>query len=100
MEEKQPSAQQRRRLTAEEVRGKYGTGVLLLLAWEIWCVRDGWFHPDPHYEYIGFSRFMAYASFPILLFCIVMTASAIRAMQRDGRQGERGKPANPPADQR
>ena len=59
MEGKQPPEQPRRRLTAEEVRSKYGSGALLLLAWEIWCIRDGWFHPDPHYEYIGFSRFMA-----------------------------------------
>ena len=73
---------QRRRLTAEEVRSKYGIGALLFLAWEIWCVRDGWFHPDPHYEYIGFSRFMAYVSFPVLLFCVVMAASATRAIQR------------------
>ena len=88
MEEKQPSGQQRRRLTAEEVRSKYGSGALLLLAWEIWCIRDGWFHPDPHYEYVGFSRFMAYVSLPILLFCIVMTGSAHRAIQRSRQSGD------------
>jgi hypothetical protein len=88
MEEKQPREQQRRRLTAVEVRNKYGTGALLLLAWEIWCIHDGWFHPDPHYEYIGFSRFMAYVSFPILLFCIVMTTSALRAIQRARQPGD------------
>jgi len=88
MEDKQTPGQRRRRLTAGEVRNKYGTTALLLLAWEIWCIHDGWFHPDPHYEYIGFSRFMAYVSFPILLFCIVMTASAIRALQRDGQPGD------------
>jgi len=88
MEEKPPTKQQRRRLTAEEVRSKYGTGVLLLLAWEIWCIRDGWFHPDPHYEYIGFSQFMTYVSFPILLFCIVMTVSAHRAIQRSRQPGD------------
>jgi hypothetical protein len=85
MEEKEPREQQRRRLTAEEVRNKYGTGGLLLLVWEIWCIRDGWFHP--HYEYIGFSRFMACVSFPILLFCIVMTTSAVRAIQRTRQTG-------------
>jgi hypothetical protein len=42
---------------------------------------------------------MAYVSFPILLFCIVMTASALRAMQRYRQQGERGKSVNPRADQ-
>jgi hypothetical protein len=82
MEEPQLPEQQRRRLTAEEVRNKYGTTAIPLLAWEIWCIRDGWFHPDPHYEYIGFSRFMACLSLPILLFCIVMTASAVRAIHR------------------
>jgi hypothetical protein len=89
MEETQPPEQQRRRLTAREIRNKYGTSAILLLAWEIWCIRDGWFSPDPHYEYVGFSRFMAYISFPILLFCIVMTASAIRAIQRTGQPGDR-----------
>jgi len=89
MEEQQSPEQQRRRLTAAEVRKKYGTTALLLLAWEIWCIRDGWFHSDPHYEYIGFSRFMAYVSFPMLLFCVVMTASAIRAIQRARQPGER-----------
>src|SRR5437016_14514869 len=95
MEEKQPSRQQRRRLTAEEVRSKYGTGALLLLAWEIWCIRDGWFHPDPHYEYIGFSRFMAYISFPILVFCIIMTASALRALQRRRERANQSEIRNP-----
>lgn len=87
MPEIQPQ-EQRRRLTAEEVRSKYGIGALVLLAWEIWCIRDGWFHPDPHYEYVGFSRFMAYVSFPILLFCIVMTVSAVRAIQRTRPPGD------------
>jgi len=80
MDEKQPGGTQRKRLTAEEVRSKYGTGTVLFLAWEIWCIRDGWFRPG--YEYIGFSRFMAYISFPILAFCVVMTASALRAIAR------------------
>ena len=88
MEEKQPE-QPRRRLTAEEVRSKYGTAAILLLAWEIWCIRDGWFHPDPHYEYIGFSRLMAYLSFPILAFCVVMAASAWRAINRRSRSASR-----------
>jgi hypothetical protein len=88
MEEKQPPEQQRRRLTAREVRSKFGTMAILLLAWEIWCIRDGWFHPDPHYEHVGFSRFMAYISFPILLFCVVMAVSAIRAIQRSSQPGD------------
>jgi hypothetical protein len=93
MEDPQPPEQpQRRRLTAEEVRSKYGTGAVVLLAWEIWCIHDGWFHPDPHYEYIGFSRFMAYICFPVFLFCAVMTGSAIRALQRRGQQGESENP--------
>jgi hypothetical protein len=76
--------QPRRRLTAEEVRKKYGILAIFFLGWEIWCVYDGWFHPD--YDYIGFSRFMAYVSAPVLAFCIIMTASAARALQRQRTQ--------------
>jgi hypothetical protein len=76
--------QPRHRLTAEEVRKKYGIGSILLLVWEIWCIYDGWFHPQ--YEYIGFSRFMAYVSAPALAFCIVMAVSASRALQRQREQ--------------
>jgi hypothetical protein len=74
--------QLRHRLTAEEVRNKYGKWVLGLLVWEIWCIRDGWFNPDPHYEYRSFNHFMAYISAPALAFCLIMTASAMRAIQR------------------
>jgi len=87
MEENQPPEQPRHRLTAEEVRNKYGTTGLLLLAWELWCIHDGWFHPDPHYEYIGFSRFMAYLTAPFLLFCLVMAGSALRAIQQTRKTG-------------
>lgn len=76
--------QPRRRLTAGEVRQKYGIGSVLLLAWEIWCIRDGWFHPQ--YEYVGFSRFMAYVSAPVLAFCVVMAVSAARALRRQRQQ--------------
>ncbi len=76
--------QPRRRLTAEEVRQKYGIGSILLLAWEIWCIYDGWFRPQ--YEYVGFSRFMAYVSAPVLAFCVIMAVSAARAMRR--RRGQ------------
>jgi hypothetical protein len=95
MEEKQELEQPRHRLSAEEVRNKYGTGTIFLVAWEIWCIRDGWFHPDPHYEYIGFSRFMAYVSFPILIFCIIMAASALRTIQRRRERADRDEIANP-----
>jgi hypothetical protein len=76
--------QPRHRLTAAEVRKKYGIGTILFLAWEIWCIRDGWFRPG--YDYIGFSRFMAYVSAPVLVFCIVMAVSASRALQRQRTQ--------------
>jgi hypothetical protein len=76
--------QPRHRLTAEEVRKKYGIGAIALLAWEIWCIYDGWFHPQ--YEYIGFSRFMAYISAPVLAFCVIMAVSASRALQRQREQ--------------
>jgi hypothetical protein len=90
MDDKQPLPH---RLTAAEVRKKYGTGALLLVTWEIWCIRDGWFHP--HYEYIGFSRFMAYVSAPVLLFCIVMTVSASRALRRQQQARPHESPASP-----
>jgi len=76
--------QPRHRLTAEEVRKKYGIGAIVLLGWEIWCIYDGWFHPE--YEYIGFSRFMAYISAPVLAFCLIMAVSAARALQRQREQ--------------
>lgn len=95
MEQKPQPVPPRRRLTAAEVRNKYGTGTILLLAWEIWCIHDGWFHPDPHYEYVGFSRFMAYISFPVLAFCIVMAGSAMRALQRRKDHADQGKVSNP-----
>jgi hypothetical protein len=72
--------QPRQRLTAEQVRRKYGIGSILFLVWEIWCIRDGWFRPQ--YEYIGFSRSMAWLSAPILVFCVIMAVSASRALQR------------------
>jgi len=93
--EKQPQGSQRKRLTAEEVRNKYGTGAILFLAWEIWCIYDGWFHPQ--YEYIGFSRFMAYISAPILAFCIVMAGSALRAIQRQRARTQAPPDLSPPA---
>jgi hypothetical protein len=86
--------QPRHRLTAEEVRKKYGIGAVALLAWEIWCIYDGWFHPD--YEYIGFSRFMAYISAPVLVFCIVMTVSASRALQRQRDQPDKNESTGSP----
>ncbi|MGD1019459.1 MAG: hypothetical protein ABSA12_09085 [Verrucomicrobiia bacterium] len=89
--------QPRRRLTAEEVRKKYGIGSILLLAWEIWCIRDGWFHAQ--YEYVGFSRFMAYLSAPVLAFCVIMAVSAARALHRQREQPRQdestGSPSQP-----
>jgi hypothetical protein len=86
--------QPRHRLTAEEVRKKYGIGAIVLLAWEIWCIYDGWFHPQ--YDYIGFSRFMAYVSAPVLAFCIVMAASASRALQRQREQPHQNESTGSP----
>jgi len=80
----------RTRPTAEEVRKKYGTIAIILFIWEIWCVRDGWFHSQ--YEYIRFSRFLAWASAPVLAFCVIMAASAARALRRQRREG--GGPAS------
>jgi len=86
--------QPRHRLTAEEVRKKYGIGAIVLLAWEIWCIYDGWFHPQ--YEYIGFSRFMACVSAPVLLFCIVMTVSASRALRRQQERADQNESTGSP----
>ena len=77
---------QRHRPTAEEVRRKYGTAAIFLVIWEIWCVRDGWFHAN--YEYVGFSRFLAWICAPILAFCIIMAASASRALRRQRSEGK------------
>jgi hypothetical protein len=94
MQETQQAGPQRKRLTAEEVRNKYGAAAIFLLAWEIWCIYDGWFHPQ--YEYIGFSRFMAYISAPVLAFCVVMAGSALRAIQRQKASADRTEGGNPP----
>jgi len=62
----------------------YGVASGVLLAWVIWCIRDGWLNEG--YEYIGFSRFMAYVSTPVLIFCLVMATSAGLAFLRERRQ--------------
>ena len=89
--------QPRHRLTAAEVRKKYGIAAIAFLAWEIWCIYDGWFHPQ--YEYIGFSRFMAYISAPALAFCVIMAMSASRALRRQREQPRQdestGSPSQP-----
>lgn len=80
----------RPRLSALEVRNQYGISAILLLAWVIWCIRDGWFNPG--YEHIAFSRSMAYISSPIMIFCAIMAGSAARAVHRQQQQ----KPNLPP----
>jgi hypothetical protein len=85
--------EQRPRPTATEVRNNYGVSAVFLVIWVIWCTRDGWFRPD--YEHITFSRVMAIVSTPILIFCLIMAASAQRTLMRQRAQP---KPAdsNPP----
>jgi hypothetical protein len=68
------------RASAREVFRDYGIGSVALVLWEIWCIRDGWFRPD--YEHITFSRFSAYISAPILIFCLVMAISAGLTLRR------------------
>lgn len=85
---------QRPRQSATEVRNKYGTTAAILLVWVIWCIRDGWFVSG--YEHIGFSRFMAYVSTPVLIFCIVMTVSAARAANRQQQNPPQLPPDSPP----
>ena len=74
----------RLRASAKEVFRDYGIASVALLAWEIWCVVDGWFRPD--YDHITFSRFMAYVSAPVLIFCVVMAASAGLTLRRQQKQ--------------
>lgn len=82
------SPPQRPRRTAREVFLEYGTWSLVLIGWEIWCIRDGWFRPG--YEHITFSRIMAYLSGPFLIFCLVMSISA-------GLTWRNQKPPPPPS---
>ena len=56
---------QRPRASAKDVFRDYGVGSLVLVAWEIWCIRDGWFNPG--YDHITFSRAMAWISAPSLI---------------------------------
>lgn len=79
----QPPPPERYRANAREVFVDYGVATVALIAWEIWCIRDGWFHPDPNYEHITFSRVMAYVSVPVLIFCVVMATSAGLTMRRE-----------------
>lgn len=87
---------ERPRPSALEVRNNYGIAGIGLLIWVIWCIRDGWFYPG--YEHIGFSRFMAYVSTPILIFCVVMAGSAAKTVRRQQQQPPQEPPdSSPPA---
>ena len=81
---------QRPRATAAEVFFDYGIGSLFLIAWEIWCIRDGWFRPD--YDHITFSRAMAWISAPILLFCLVMAISAGLTLRAEKQKRQKQPP--------
>ncbi|MCG3149231.1 MAG: hypothetical protein PCFJNLEI_02691 [Verrucomicrobiae bacterium] len=70
----------RQRANAKDVLRDYGVGAIFLLIWEIWCIRDGWFHEG--YEHITFSRAMAWISGPILIFCLVMATSAALTLRK------------------
>ena len=59
----------------------YGVATVALLLWLVWCIRDGWFNEG--YEYIGFSRVMAYITTPIFIFCLIMASSAGFAYRRE-----------------
>lgn len=71
---------ERPRASAKEVFRDHGIATIALIAWEIWCINDGWFRPD--YEHITFSRFMAYVSAPFLIFSSVMAISAGITLRR------------------
>jgi len=74
----------RPRANANEVFRDYGVGAVFLIAWEIWCIRDGWFRPD--YDHIPFSRAMAWIWAPILIYYRVMAISAVLTLQKQKRQ--------------
>lgn len=78
-----PAPSPPQRAAPQEVLRDYGVATVLLLAWEIWCIRDGWFHPG--YEHITFSRIMAIISAPVLIFCAVMAISAWLTLRRNRR---------------
>ena len=84
---------ERQRDSASDVFRDYGIGSLFLIAWEIWCIRDGWFRPD--YDHITFSRAMAWISAPILIFCLVMAISAGLTLRRE-KQQRQSPPSAPP----
>ena len=75
---------QRPRASAKDVFRDYGVGSLVLVAWEIWCIRDGWFNPG--YDHITFSRAMAWISAPILIVCLVMAISSGLTLRNQKRQ--------------
>jgi hypothetical protein len=79
--------------SAKEVFQDFGVGTVLLVIWVIWCIRDGWFNPG--YSHIGFSRFMAYVSTPLLIFCAIMAVSAGRTLWREKKQ--QPPPTPPPS---
>ncbi len=74
----------RQRSNASEVFRDYGVGSLFLMAWEIWCIRDGWFNPG--YEHITFSRAMAWISAPVMIYCLAMAISAGLTLRKQKRQ--------------
>ena len=82
---------ERQRASAGDVFRDYGISALFLIAWEIWCIRDGWFRPD--YDHITFSRAMAWISAPILIFCLVMAISAGLTLRDNKRQLSKPPPA-------
>jgi hypothetical protein len=85
---------QRHRPSATEVRNTYGIATIALLAWVIWCIRDGWFNPG--YEHITFSQSMAYICTPILIFCSVMAGSAAMTVRRQQQQPPQEPPDSSP----
>ena len=80
-----PTAPDKRpRASANDVFRDYGVAAVFLIAWEIWCIYDGWFHKD--YYHITFSRAMAWISAPVLVFVVVMAVSAGLTLRKQQRR--------------
>ena len=84
------------RLSAIEVRNKYGIRAIVFLALTAWFGYDGWLNENikaKTFNKVGATLLGAYC-----LFCIVMTISAALTVRRQGQQVPPSKPpTTPPA---
>ena len=75
------------KLTAQEATKKYGFQSAILLGLLGWFVRDGWFNQDPKMlEHVGFNRIGSVVIGLILIYSVIMFASAARTLAREKDQ--------------